>query len=158
MTIGAAAIPYLLAATTAATVAAGVYSYRQQKRAGEEEAYQIGVQKRAEGQAAKRQEIERRRNLMRALSSQSAAAGAAGISTSGSFGNQMLKDIEDNENDLLINRAGFATRQAALSSASRNARSAANANANISLFQTAQRAGSGAVDTYNAAKKPKKPQ
>lgn len=135
-----AGIPAIIgAAASLASAGAGVYAAKMSAKAGAEQANELRVQARAEGNAAKQQEIERRRNLMRALASQSAAAGAMGIETSGSFGNLMSRDIQDNENDLLVANAGTSLRQRSLAAAASNARRTGRGNATASLLDTAGR-------------------
>lgn len=138
-----ASIPAIIGAASAiASAGAGVYSAQMTKKAGAEQANQLKLQARAEASAAKQDEIGRRRNLMRALASQSAAAGARGIEATGSFGNIMARDIAENENDLLITGAGTSMRQRALAAAASNSRRAGNASATASLLDTAGRSGS----------------
>lgn len=52
------------------------------------------------------QQINQRQNLMRALASQNAQAGAGGIGTGGSFGANAQRQITQNQNDLLVTSAG----------------------------------------------------
>lgn len=101
------------------------------------------MQSRIEGDAAKGQEIQRRQNLLRALSSQNAAAGAGGVETSGSVGAGIRRQITQNQNDLLSIDAGTSARQSMLASQASNARAAGNMGAAASLLD-------GAAKTYNA--------
>lgn len=75
---------------------------------------------------------------MRALASQNAAAGGAGIETGGSFGLLARTDIRDARNDLLVERASSAQRIRSLTSQGRNARATGNARATLTLLNTAQ--------------------
>lgn len=120
-----------------AGAAAGIYGAVQQHQAGEAQKAQLNAQAKTEAVAAQQREIERRRNLIRALSSQNAAAGAAGITTDGSVGAIMRRDIKDNQNDLLFSGVNTASRQRALRSEASNAARIGNANAATSLLDTA---------------------
>lgn len=137
---GAQAIPWILAAVTAASVAATVVETRN---AGIATANNAAMQSRVEGDAAKQQEIQRRQQLMRALATQNAAAGAEGIETDGSVAAGARRQINQNENDLLVTDANASVRQSMLASQASNARAAGNLGAVASLL-------GGATKTYNA--------
>lgn len=138
-----AAVPaWVGIASAAVSAGVGVYSAIQTKKAGQLQAEELKSQARTEGLAAKQREIERRRSLLRALSSQNAAAGAAGIETGGSFGAIVQRQIDDNANDLLVENANTSARQRAYASRASNAVSAANSSAAVSLLDTASK-------TYN---------
>jgi hypothetical protein len=122
-----------------AGLAAGVYSAAQTRKAGQEQKDQLRAQAKTEGVAAQQREIERRRNLIRALSSQNAAAGAAGITTDGSAGAIARADIRDAQNDLLYSTANSTARQRALRSQASNAARVGNTNAAVSLLDTADK-------------------
>lgn len=138
--VAAAAIPWIVAAASAAGAVAGAVI---QRNAGIATANNAAMQARIEGDAAKQQEIQRRQNLLRALSSQNASAGAGGIETSGSVGAGIRRQINQNNNDLLSIDAGTSARQSMLASQASNARRAGNIGAAASLLD-------GAVKTYNA--------
>lgn len=136
-----AAVPvWVSVATAVASAGAGVYSAVQQRNAGIEQSNQIKAQARQEGNAATQREIDRRRDLMRALASQNASAGAAGIETGGSYGAGIRRNIRENQNDLLVDSAGSSARQSALASAARGAVTQGNASAATSLLDTAGKA------------------
>lgn len=116
---------------------AGVYSSHEQRKAGVAQANQYKVEAKTEQVAAGQREIERRRNLIRALASQNAAAGAAGIETSGSAAAIYNSDINDAQNDLLYDTFNSKARQRALMARASNSVKAGNAAANASLLDTA---------------------
>lgn len=130
----AAAIPYVLGAVTAA---AGVYSAKQSYEAGKEQAAQYKQQELQEGDAARQREIQRRRGLLRALASQNASAGAAGLNLEGSLQNIVKNDIEEAASDILVERAGAALRGRVLRSSASEASKAGAARATSSLVDTA---------------------
>lgn len=134
----AAAAPYILAATT---VAAGAVAAKDYHDAGVAQDQQTKFQARTEADAAKGRELIRRNDLLRALSSQNAAAGAAGVETSGSIGGIMRTNIKQNRQDLLTDAAGVGARRAALLAGGANARSSGNLQAAGSLLSTASSAG-----------------
>ncbi len=123
---------------TLATAAAGAYSAVQTHEAGQEaraEAKQAAVR---EADAARGEEIERRRALMRVLSSRAAKAGADGVTTDGSIGAITRRDIRDNRNDLLTSTVNTQARQRALRSQGNSAARAATARAANSLLDSAK--------------------
>lgn len=143
-----AAAPYLLAATA---VVGGGLAVKSQHDAGVAQDQQAKFQARTEADAAKGREITRRQDLMRALSSQNAAAGAAGVETSGSIGQIMRTNIKQNQQDLLYDAAGVGARRAAMLAGGENARLAGNAGAVGTLFDTVSSAGS---TLYSSTRKP----
>ena len=130
-------LPYILAATA---VAGGAMAAKSQHDAGVATDEQNKFQARIEGDAAKGREIGRRQDLMRALASQNAAAGTAGVETSGSIGGIARTNIKQNQQDLLYDAAGVSARRSALLAAGSNARVAGNTAAIGSLFSTASSA------------------
>lgn len=124
------------AAAVATTVAAGTYSAVQARNAGIAQSNELKAQSRVEGLAAKQNEIERRRDLIRALSSQNAAAGAAGVTTDGSIGAIMKRDIRDNQNDLLVSSANSSAQSSLRRSQASNSRQQGNIRAVTSLLDT----------------------
>lgn len=119
-----------------AGAAVGIYSAIQTKKAGDLAAADLKVQAKTEEVAAKAREIDRRRNLIRALSSQNAAAGAAGVETSGSIEAIMRRDIKDAQNDLLTGNMNSQAKQRALRSQASNAQRVGTTNAVASLMDT----------------------
>lgn len=133
-----AAVPAWVGVATAVVGAgAGIYSAYNTAKTGAIQAAELKAQARTEADAAMQQQIERRRDLLRALASQNAAAGAAGIETGGSFGGIVRRQINENSNDLLVQDANSQSRQRALASRASNARQSANASAATSLLDTA---------------------
>ena len=79
---GSAALGAVLLGSAALGIGAGVISAQQQIAAGKFAKAQSIIDAAAEGDAATQREIIRKRNLLRAISSQQAAAGAAGVAFS----------------------------------------------------------------------------
>jgi hypothetical protein len=119
------------------TLATGLLAASATRNAGIAQQQQYNYQAYTEGLAAKQREIDRRRDLMRALAAQNAAAGVGGIETGGSFGAIVRRNINENQNDLLVSQANLSARQMGLRTAGLNARSSANAGATVSLLDTA---------------------
>lgn len=118
------------------TIAAGAGSAIMQRNAGIAQSHQMKAQAAREGDAARQREIERRRALLRALSSQSARAGAGGVALDGSLAGIARADIRDATNDLLIDRSNTRSRQNELITGAKNARAQGNLGAAVSLFDT----------------------
>jgi hypothetical protein len=132
----AAAVPYIL---EGATVAAGVYSAVQQRNAGIQQQFQYKEQAAQEGDAARQREIDRKRNLLRALASQNAAAGANGISFDGSAANLARVDIEQSNSDSLIDNVNSGRRGRVLQMGGREARRSGDLAAAGSLLDTVKK-------------------
>lgn len=132
----------VMAVAVAATLIGGALEVKSQHDAGVAQDQQAQFQARIEGDAAKGREIDRRQELMRALSSQNAAAGVAGVETSGSIGGTMRTNIKQNQQDLLRDAAGTGARRSALLAQGRNARLSGNLAGAGSLFSTIGAAGS----------------
>lgn len=115
---------------------------KSQHDAGVATDQQNQFQARIDADAAKGRELTRRQDLMRALASQNAAAGAAGVETSGSIGGIMRTNIKQNQQDLLTDAAGVGARRAALAAQGANARTAGNAAAAGTILDTVSSAGS----------------
>ena len=84
-----------------------------------------------EGDAARAREIERRRALLRSLASQSAQAGAYGVTPDAAIAGT---DIRYATNDLLIDQANTLTEQNLLRARGKNAQRAGNIGAVTSLL------------------------
>lgn len=118
------------------TAAAGTYAAVESHNAGVEASNQTKMQARTEADAAAQRENDRRRNLLKALASQNASAGAAGVETSGSIGGIIKSDINYAQNDLSINAANSSGQQQALASQARAERRSGDAKAVVSLLDT----------------------
>jgi hypothetical protein len=121
-----------------ASAAVGIYGAVEQHRAGQEAKAESKQAAMREASAARQEEIERRRGLMKVLAARSASAGAAGVTTGGSIGALTRQDIKDNRNDLLVSDVNSATRQRALRQAGNSAARTGTANAATSLLDTAR--------------------
>lgn len=95
------------------------------------------LQAKQAGDAARGREIERKRDLLRALSTQHATAGAQGVAFSGSKAAIAVRDINDNRNDLQADRANTRTTQRVLRSRAANSRQAGTLGAVTSILDTA---------------------
>lgn len=124
-------------ATAALSTYAGVTAAKEQRRAGKFAEAQAGIDAKAEGDAARQREIERKRGLMRALSSQVASAGARGVGLEGSLAQIAQLDIARSREDIDIDTANTKARQAALRQQGRAARAAGNTQARLTLLDTA---------------------
>jgi hypothetical protein len=140
--MGAAAVPILIATT----VASGVYSAQQQKAAGKAANAEAQIAANREGDAARGREIERRRALLRAISSQNAAAGAGGVSVNEAT---LGADLMYATDDLMTDRSNTLQTQSLLRLQGSNAKRAGKVGAFTTLLDTA---GSTAALLY----KPKK--
>jgi len=135
---GSAATGYAILAATAASTAAGVSSAVAQQRAGRIAAKEAKTAAAAEGDASRQREIERKRALLRAIGSQQAQAGAAGVSSQeGSPARIAQLDIDQASTDLLVDRATTSQRQNALRSQGRAARFQGRVGAATTLADTA---------------------
>lgn len=104
--MGSISLPTLAIITAVtATAAAGASAYASHE-SGVAASNQAKMKARVASEQATQQQISQRQNLMRALASQNAAAGAGGISTGGSFGANAQRQITQNQNDLLVTGAG----------------------------------------------------
>lgn len=89
------------------------------------------------GDAARGREIERKRDLLKALATQNAHAGAQGVAIQGSNEAIARADIRDARNDLLADTANTRTQQRIYRARGRNAQSEARLGAVTSLLDTA---------------------
>lgn len=121
----------------AATAVAGGLAAKGQYDAGQIAKAEYKLQAKAEGDAARGREIERKRALLSALSSQYARAGAQGVAIQGSNAAIMNRDIKDNRQDLLYDTANTRTAQRILRSRGANAASRGTVNAITSIADTA---------------------
>lgn len=122
----------------AATAATGVYSAVASHRAGKIAQQQAEINAKAEGDAARGREIERKRALLRSVSARQAAAGAAGVSfQEGSPAAITQLDIARAQDDLVTDRANSAARRQGYISQGRAARFAGDTRAVTTLLDTA---------------------
>lgn len=136
---GSAAAGAVTLAAAAATVGAGVMQARATRAAGKAQETETQIAAQAEGDAARQREIQRKRNLLRAISSQAASAAAAGVALEGSPTSLINLDIAEAKEDYDVDSLNTKTRQRALRFQGSNARIGANAAANASLLDTAGR-------------------
>lgn len=119
----------------------GIKQAELQRFAGKVEEAQSVIDAAAEGDAARNREINRKKNLLRAISSQQAKAGAAGVAfTEGSPARIAELDIEKATEDLLIDTANTRQAQRSRLSQGRAARFVGKQQSDIVLLDTAARA------------------
>ena len=122
-------------------VISGVEQARLQRFAGKVEEAQSVIDAAAEGDAGRNREILRKRNLLRAISSQVAKAGATGVAFSeGSPARIAQLDIDEATDDLLIDTASTRQAQRSRLSQGRIARFVGNKQSALTLLDTAVRA------------------
>jgi hypothetical protein len=129
--------PILLAVTT---VASGAASAALQRRSGKLQEIQYKENAKQEGDAAKQREIDRKRNMLRALASQNAAAGASGADFAGSLQNIARVDIERAATDLNTDRTNTSRRTRVLNASGKEAARSGDIAAAGSLIDTAGQA------------------
>lgn len=118
----------------------GVKEAELQRFAGKVEEAQSVIDAAAEGDAGRQREILRKKNLLRAISSQQAKAGAGGIAFSeGSLARIAQLDIDEATEDLLIDTASTRQAQRQRLSQGRIARFIGKAKSTATLLDTAAR-------------------
>lgn len=121
-------------AATAAGLLGTVGSAYASHTAGEAQAKDAAMRSRQAGLEAGQKQINIRQNMLKALASQNAAAGAAGIGTGGSFGANAGRQIKQNQNDLLALNADTSAEQSQYSAQGANAITGGNIKAGASLL------------------------
>lgn len=138
---GSVATGAILTGAAVATVGSGVISAQQSRAAGRMQQAQAEINANAEGDAARERETQRKKLLLRAISSQVAEAGASGIRFSEGSPEQIARlDIDESRRDIEFDRANTLQRQRGLRSQGRAARIAGNARAASTLLDTAAKA------------------
>lgn len=127
-------------ALAAIALGSGALAAGAQYRSGKQQEIQFKLEAKQEGDSAKQREIERKRNLLRALASQRASAAAMGAEFSGSLGNLAKVDIEEAATDLAVDSVNSARRQRALRLSGTEASRAGTAAAAGSLLDSANTA------------------
>lgn len=121
-----------------ASLAAGLLgsagSAFEQHKAGVAQANDAAMRSRQAGLEAGQKQINIRQNMLKALASQNAAAGAAGIGTGGSFSANVKRQITQNQNDLLGVGADTSIQTQQYSAQGRNAITSGNVKAGASLL------------------------
>lgn len=120
----------------AVTAAAGVGSAVQTQQAGVAADQSARLAAKQEKDAARGREIERRRGLLTALASQSAAAGAQGVAFTGGKAAVAKRDIKDARNDLLTDTVNTRRSVRMLRLQGKSARTAGDMGAATSLLNT----------------------
>ena len=127
-----------MALVGASVVAAGAAGY-QTMQAGQAAKAQYKEQARQEADSARQREIDRRRDLIRALASQNATAGATGVSTRAGTGLAGIAqyDINQTRRDSLVDRVNTGRSRNVLLKAGKNAQTMGNIGAATSLLDSA---------------------
>jgi type II secretory pathway pseudopilin PulG len=127
-----------------AAVAGGV-SASQSYKAGQQANNEYKSMAKQEQDSARQQEIEKRRNLLRALSSQNAQAGAQGVSTAAGTGKAAIaqRNINENRSDLLTDKVNTKRKQAMFISKGRAAARAGEMEAIGTLLETGSKVAGG---------------
>jgi hypothetical protein len=137
---GSLAAGSIALASAAVTAYAGVRAANEQRAAGKATQIETQMAASAEGDAARQREIERKRNLLRAISSQVAASGAAGVKANeGSPGSLLNLDIKYAGEDQNVDTANVRSQMRALQFRGSNAVRAGNAASTTTLLDTAGR-------------------
>lgn len=121
-------------------LASGVAAAGMQYRTGKLQQIQYKQEAKQEADSAKQREIDRKRNLLRALASQNASAAASGADFSGSLSNLAKVDIEEAATDLAVDSVNSSRRSRALRLSAREASQAGTAAAAGSLLDSAGKA------------------
>lgn len=122
-----------------ASAASAIGSAYQMREAGQVAKAQYKEQARQEADSARQREIDRRRDLIRALASQNATAGATGVSTRAGTGLAGIAqyDIKETRRDSLVDRVNTGRSRNMLLKAGKNAQTMGNLGAATSLLDSA---------------------
>ncbi len=130
-------MPYIVTAMAIVAAVGAAVSAEEMHVAGVQAKNQDIVKSRQAGIDAQAKQIQIRQNMMQALASQNARAGAAGIGTGGSFGAGIQRQITQNQNDLLTNSTNVSTQQQLFGMAGASAEAQGNFQAGASLLDFA---------------------
>ena len=134
------------AATAAGLLGSAASAYGQHE-AGVAQSNDANMRARQAGLQAGQQQINIRQNMLNALASQNASAGASGIGTGGSFGANVKRQITQNQNDLLALGADASAEQQQYGAQASNAMLGGNIKAGASLIDSANVTGVGNLVT-----------
>ena len=146
LSIGSSIFTLANAATAAGLVGSGISAYGQHE-AGVAQSNDAKMRARQAGLQAGQQQINIRQNMLNALASQNASAGASGIGTGGSFGANVKRQITQNQNDLLALGADASAEQQQYGAQASNAMLGGNIKAGASLIDSANVTGVGNLVT-----------
>jgi hypothetical protein len=130
-------------ASLAAGLLGSVASAFEQHKAGVAASNDAAMRSRQAGLEAGQKQINIRQNMLKALASQNAAAGAAGIGTGGSFGANVGRQIKQNQSDLLALSSDTSGQQSQYAAQGANAITSGNVKAGASLLDAIGSAGNG---------------
>ncbi len=130
-------MPYVVTAMAIVAAVGAAVSAEEMHIAGVQAKNQDVLKSRQAGLDAQAKQIQIRQNMMQALASQNARAGAAGIGTGGSFGAGVQRQITQNQNDLLTNSSNVASQQQLFGIAGASAEASGNIGAGASLLDFA---------------------
>jgi hypothetical protein len=125
---------------TGASLLSGAVGAVEQHKAGVAQANDAQMRARQAGLEAGQKQIQIRQNMLKALASQNAAAGAGGIGTGGSFGANVNRQITQNQNDLLALSADTSAEQSQYGAQASNAITGGNIKAGVSLLDLVPKA------------------
>jgi hypothetical protein len=124
MSVAATTVALIAASTAAAGGAVSAYATREQGIATARENRQKAVQA---GIDAKQKQINMRQNMLRTLAAQNAGTlGAVATGRASGFGANAMRQINQNQNDLLVTSSDASTQVSLLDQAASNATSAGN--------------------------------
>lgn len=149
MAFVAPVVAFLAEAAPYIALAGSAYGAYQAHESGIEQDRQMRAQARQVEADGRAQEIDRKRALVKSLSTQNAYAGAAGITTSGSLGKIIGTDIKQATNDLAYIRGSTTSKASSLRAQGRAYRRAGDTQAAVGLF--------GAAADFGTAHVPKTP-
>lgn len=144
LTVGGALSTAATVASVAGTVGGAVMAHKS----GEAQAADANMRAHQAGLEAGQKQISIRENMMKALSSQNAAAGAGAIGTGGSFGANVNRQISQNQNDLLGLSADTSSTVSQYGAQAQNDVTAGNVKAGMSILDLAGKPGPGATGLY----------
>jgi hypothetical protein len=97
-------------------------------------------------------QIGMRQNMLKALASQNAGTlGAVGTGTGSSFGANAMRQITQNQNDIMVSQANESAQVSLLDEAGSNAESAGNVGAGIDLVNGASSAAKSYMSSYKGS-------
>ena len=128
--IGAFVATYGTAIAAGASVVAGGVTAYEAHVQGEAQANQAKQKARTVGDQAAQQQIQMRQNMLRALASQNAGTlGAVGTGAASGFGANAKRQINQNQNDLMVSSANSSAQISLLDQQASNDVAAGNATA-----------------------------
>ena len=143
-------VEYAAAAATVVSAGVEAYSSIQQgnaiAKADKQKAIAAGIQ-------AQQEQIDARRNMLRALASQNAGTlGAVGTGGASGFAANARRQISQSQNDLLVSKANLSAQTSLLDADAASARAAGNLGAAADLISGAAKGGQEFASAYQTSK------